>query len=514
VDEVLHPISPILGPELFFGLVGPVGSNLKLVSEVLSSALNKVGYSVEVVRLSQLISSISKKDYADQNEYERIRGLMSDGSALRTKIGHGDFIALLAMAEIRQRREKQTEDPTVPRARTAYILSSLKHPHEIQTLRNVYGNGFFVISAYEPRSIRLESLANKIASSKKTSPAAERTHAEELIERDEAEEDNSLGQSVRGAFPLADNFVDARTKNEVQRSLERFVELIFGYPFHTPTRDEYGMYHANSAALRSADLSRQVGAVISNKEGDVVSVGCNEVPKPLGGLYWPGDDEDHRDFQLGEDTGFLKRKEMVSEVLARLKNGGYLADKIANDEIEKLTRALMSGEGDRLMRGTQIVNILEYGRPVHAEMAALMDAARRGTSIKGCTLYSTTFPCHLCARHIIAGGIDRVVYIEPYPKSRVKELYRDSVEVDPDRKVTGLVTFEPFVGIAPRQYLQLFEMPIRKDPARPGRIIDWHAAEKQPKLKRYQYTYVPIETQVVGGFLPGAIEKLKETQTR
>jgi deoxycytidylate deaminase len=94
-----------------------------------------------------------------------------------------------------------------------------------------------------------------------------------------------LGQNVRGAFPLADNFVDARTTIEVQRSLERFVELIFGYPFHTPTRDEYGMYHATSAALRSADLSRQVGAVISNKEGDVVTVGCNEVPKPLGGLY-------------------------------------------------------------------------------------------------------------------------------------------------------------------------------------------------------------------------------------
>jgi deoxycytidylate deaminase len=85
------------------------------------------------------------------------------------------------------------------------------------------------------------------------------------------------------------------------------------------------------------------------------------------------------------------------------------------------------------------MNVIEFGRAVHAEMAALMDSARRGVPVKNATLYCTTFPCHLCARHIVAAGIRRVVYIEPYPKSLAAQLYPDSIAVEsavkPDRMV-------------------------------------------------------------------------------
>ena len=46
--------------------------------------------------------------------------------------------------------------------------------------------------------------------------------------------------------------------------------------------------------------------------------------------------------------------------------------------------------------------LTEYGRAVHAEMDALLDAARRGVAVQGATLYVSTFPCHSCARHVIA----------------------------------------------------------------------------------------------------------------
>src|SRR5690349_8629760 len=48
---------------------------------------------------------------------------------------------------------------------------------------------------------------------------------------------------------------------------------------------------------------------------------------------------------------------------------------------------------------------------------------------KGATLFCTTFPCHMCARLIIASGVKAVVLIEPYPKSKTHDLYSDSVEV-------------------------------------------------------------------------------------
>ena len=50
----------------------------------------------------------------------------------------------------------------------------------------------------------------------------------------------------------------------------RFIELYFGYPFFTPTREEFAMFHAQAAALRSAALPRQVGAAITTEEGDVI----------------------------------------------------------------------------------------------------------------------------------------------------------------------------------------------------------------------------------------------------
>src|SRR5437870_9308439 len=93
-------------------------------------------------------------------------------------------------------------------------------------------------------------------------------------------------------------------------------------------------------------------------------------------------------------------------------------------------------------------------------LVAGVDAARRGVSVRNCTMYVTTFPCHLCARHIVAAGIRRVVYIEPYAKSLAADLYPDSIAIEggSDEKVI----FEPFVGVSPRQYVKLFSMGTRK----------------------------------------------------
>jgi len=101
------------------------------------------------------------------------------------------------------------------------------------------------------------------------------------------------------------------------------------------------------------------------------------------------------------------------------------------------------------------MNIIEFGRAVHAEMAAICYAAKIGVSLKGAYLYCTTFPCHECARHIVASGVKRVVYIEPYPKSRVRELYPDSISIDKNG-ADSHVGFVPFVGVSPRLYLRLF----------------------------------------------------------
>lgn len=93
-------------------------------------------------------------------------------------------------------------------------------------------------------------------------------------------------------------------------------------------------------------------------------------------------------------------------------------------------------------------------------MDALVSIARTGGSTsRGSSLYCTTYPCHSCARHIVAAGIEKVFYIEPYKKSMAVDLHRDSI-VEPSGNVSDIdnrVAFELFSGVAPRRFARLFE---------------------------------------------------------
>ncbi|BBI98438.1 cytidine deaminase [Ferrigenium kumadai] len=503
-SDLASPLTPNDHPELVFGLVGPVGVNLDPVISVLTKELKALNYKAETIRLSKQIEAFFSSDHRKEAEDKRISNLMTEGTRLRTESKRGDAVALLGIAEIMRIREEKFGEHA--EENNAYILQSLKHPHEIETLRNVYGKGFFLISVYSPREMRVTALADRISKSQFGSSKNARAKAEELVERDELEESLSLGQDVKDAFPLADLFVDGRNKPSLEAQISRFLQLLFGNVFHTPSRNEHGMYHARSAALRSADLNRQVGAAILTNEGDLVAVGCNEVPKAGGDLYWPGDKGDARDFQKGIDAMAEERTQVLGELLERFSNHGLLSN-VGKSKLDNLVQDLVSGNKKDVLKGTRVMNLLEFGRSVHAEMAALMSAARLGISVRGATLFCTTFPCHMCARHIVASGITRVVYVEPYPKSKAKQLHQDSISVDPLVPSTDHVNFEPFEGIAPRRYQDIFDArDSRKDAE--GRAIDWRQDPK-PRFLRFMNTYRDLETAIVANEIPLLAEKLQ-----
>lgn len=499
------PLTPRAQPELVFGLVGPVGVNLDPVISVLTRELKALTYKAKTIRLSKQIELFFDSDHSKESEDQRISKLMDEGTKLRVDSGRGDAVALLGIMEIKRIRDEEFRGQS---AGNAYILRSLKHPHEVETLRNVYGKGFFLISVYSPRDVRVTALADRISRSQFGKGSNARSKAEEMVERDEdeMEESSSLGQDVKDAFPLADLFVDGRNKPSLEAQISRFLHLLFGNVFYTPTRDEHGMYHARSAALRSADLNRQVGAAILRAEGDILAVGCNEVPKAGGDLYWPGDKGDARDFQKGIDAMAEERIQVLGELLERFDSIGLLSNSAGKNELDELVRALVSGDKKTVLKGTRVMNLLEFGRSVHAEMAALMTAARLGISVQGATLFCTTFPCHMCARHIVASGIKRVVYVEPYPKSKARQLHQDSISVDPSVPSADHVNFEPFEGIAPRQYQDIFDArDSRKD--REGRAIDWRAHAK-PRFLRFMNSYIEIEIAIVAKEIPLLAEKI------
>ncbi len=140
------------------------------------------------------------------------------------------------------------------------------------------------------------------------------------------------------------------------------------------------------------------------------------------------------------------------------------------------------------------MDLIEYGRILHAEMNAITDAAQRGIPIDDATLYCTTFPCHLCAKHIISSGIKHVVYIEPYPKGYTRELYRGEIVLERFDKTNSAppekVYFEPFIGIAPYRYRDFFEKGRRK---KDGKAQEWQNDPPRPIIQVTSEGYLDEE---------------------
>jgi cytidine deaminase len=135
---------------------------------------------------------------------------------------------------------------------------------------------------------------------------------------------------------------------------------------------------------------------------------------------------------------------------------------------------------------------IDYVRAVHAEVAALLDSARHGVAVCGCTLYTTTFPCHDCTKHIVAAGIMRVVFIEPYTKSLTSQLFSDSVAIDEPGK-SGKVEFSPFIGVLPRRYADIFRMHSERKSG-DGLWKQWKPQDARPVLGDY---VAPPEARII-----------------
>jgi dCMP deaminase len=68
----------------------------------------------------------------------------------------------------------------------------------------------------------------------------------------------------------------------------------------------------------------------------------------------------------------------------------------------------------------------ELCRAIHAEQNAIIQAATFGVPMFGASIYSTHFPCVLCAKMIINAGIVRIVYGQGYPDELSAEMLKEA----------------------------------------------------------------------------------------
>jgi deoxycytidylate deaminase len=475
--------------EIVFAIVGHVGSGntevAKTLKEVLERRSSGAGsFSVAIIKARAVIEEGMKRLGAPLTPgngklLSDVRRYQDAGDRLR----EGDHAAVArgAVAFIRRERAAmqgtvaEPEKPVVPDGRPrAFIIDSLRHPAEVGLLRRIYGDAFVLIGVVCEQDERKRRISRKYED-------AGDMAAERFMKRD-AKANEKNGQRVSDAFHLSDYFVDntaqriledGRSSNpewEVAQDLERLTKLVTHVAVARPTTAETAMHAAAGAAMRSACLSRQVGAALVDSDGNVISTGTNEVPKAGGGVYGEGFDDDALDHRCAYGNKFcsntVEQRRIAEDILVEIlgKDDPRLKD-------EKKRAALL----DKVRDG-RVGDLLEFSRAVHAEMDALLSAGRKGASTVGSRLFVTTFPCHYCARHIVSAGVDEVQFIEPYPKSQALTLHKDSIQFEKgskrwvapssldwkeDRKEakegSPHVLFRPFTGVAPRMYRRAFQ---------------------------------------------------------
>lgn len=136
-----------------------------------------------------------------------------------------------------------------------------------------------------------------------------------------------------------------------------------------PNWDEYFMEIAELVKTRSTCLRRQVGAVIV-KDNRILTTGYNGVPPKV----------------------------------EHCENAGCLREKLG----------VPSGQRHELCRA------------LHAEQNAVIQAAKNGIPIDGSTIYITAQPCIICAKILIASGIQRIIFKGDYPDELSLEMLKES----------------------------------------------------------------------------------------
>ncbi|WP_202356511.1 anti-phage dCTP deaminase [Mesorhizobium sp. 113-3-3] len=456
-EKIATTIGDRLSQELVIALVGPVASGVSTTAKFLSDLLSqKYGYDVcQTIKPSTIIKAeayrVGRAPTDKQPLGAYITAMQDIGNKLRSEFG-SDYLAEKAVEQIvlfRKQRKGYTAEGLPLPGRRAYIIDSIKNPEESILLKQIYGETLCLFGVFAPDNLRRQRLLDD---------GAGHQEVDAILDRDQNEYP-TFGQKTRKVFVEADFFIcNDKKPEELHSSVERLLDIIFGTRIRTPTRAESAMYEATSAASNSACMSRQVGAAIVAKNGELISVGWNDVPKFGGGLYreddqsvWSQDkhrieDSDHRCFKWQQKIchNEIRRNAIKDTIVDRILKSVIVKDGVKRKKAEEI------------LDGTGIDDLIEFSRSIHAEMDAILGVAREGKhSLVGSTLYTNTYPCHNCARHIVAAGIQSVVYIQPYRKSLATVLHSDAITEDPDQK--GKVIFSQFDGVAPRNYLRLFQ---------------------------------------------------------
>jgi len=340
-----------------------------------------------------------------------------------------------------------------------FVIEAFRNPYEVEYFRNRYYE-FYLISLFANYEIRKDR--KKFSFSRDQRDRGEDLATEEYYK-----------QNVSECVRLSDiAFNNEDSQSDLYEKLLTYFALIKQPGCFAPEWTETAMHMAYSMSVRSSCICRQVGSVIEGSNGYIVGAGWNDVGAGQIGCGYrhyedfknldesvlisnpPGDEEFRRWLVMygSSDGDSFCYKDKYSEYTIRKKLKKIEKDR--PEEFKKPGRKEKKYLAQYLQKELN-VKMMQYCRALHAEENAILQTSVvGGMGLRGSIIYSTTFPCELCAKKIYQAGIKKIIYTEPYPRSISKDVFFQ----DGTRKID----FEQFEGVKSQSYFRLYKSTIDK----------------------------------------------------
>ncbi len=404
--------------------------DFRKVSRNIFKALEKQGYYRRTYLLNQISRNIRRCGDPLNDSQIDINSIYS--------------IATLINKLIKARKKNNGEKPT------KIVIDSLRNSLEIMFFKERY-SAFYMLATKDVLSNAKKRVDYRLK--KKIENETEREKViEQLLKLDETEyeiKDFSKGEfsspDVENCIQKSDYHIFNLKKSDINKyikvtgidlnsfitreeQLMKFISLILQPGLITPSSLERCMQIANTAKINSGCISRKVGAVITDEDYYVMSVGWNDVAKG----HTPCNLRSVDDY-FGNEIEFEKsvhysdfekgKVSSLSDYKYKGNNPGNFKEAIKDYFGNQLDsgRADLKGKNCSFCFKT-IHNHYEgeanqvHTRSLHAEENAMLQITKiGGQGVLNGNLFTTASPCELCSKKAYQLGIRRIHYIDPYP---------------------------------------------------------------------------------------------------
>lgn len=335
------------------------------------------------------------------------KNLRASGSTISNSFSENNFFTLAI--KIEEVCRKIFKFKIEKNQKTAIVVDAIRNPLEALYFQDRYAS-FYLMSiscAEDERITRLKSLGY-------SDDGISLLDKQEGTGQDIDDIDYYSTQNIPACLQRSDIYINNSFHQSntdiytaLKRQIIRFISLMHTPGIVTPSATERCMQIAYTAKLNSGCISRQVGAVVTDENYSVKSIGWNDVPaghvpcnlRNRFDLVNKIDQTAYSDFEK-ENEKFKSHISSKNKLFTTIIESGRNPSYCFKSEYKEIT-----GKDNQV-----------HTRALHAEENAFLQISKYGgMPINNGYLFSTASPCELCAKKSIQLGISKIYYIDPYP---------------------------------------------------------------------------------------------------